>query len=70
MTVSGTARTAQRVGIGLRYSTVDLYARNQARYPVEVSFTHLATATGDAGLSKQSRDQIQVRLFYQLRRGR
>jgi hypothetical protein len=66
VTAGGTARSAQRVGLGLRYSTVDSYARGRARYPIEVSLTHLATATGDDGLPNQSRDQIQVRLFYRI----
>ncbi|MEO7713337.1 MAG: hypothetical protein ABIV10_10505 [Gemmatimonadaceae bacterium] len=65
-TTSGSARTAQRVGLGIRYSTVDGYQRGRARYPVEVSFAHLETVTGDAGLAKQSREQIEIRLFYQL----
>jgi hypothetical protein len=64
---TGTSRTAQRYGVGLRYSTVDAFARGQARYPVEVKFAHLETASGDAGLPKQTRDQIEVRLYYQLR---
>jgi hypothetical protein len=68
VTVSGTGRTAQRLGLGLRYSTVDAWARGRARYPIEVAFAHLATVTGDAGLAKQSRDQIQLRIFYQLLR--
>ena len=63
---SGSARTAQRVGLGIRYSTVDTYQRGRARYPIEVSFAHLETVTGDAGLAKQSREQIEIRLFYQL----
>lgn len=70
VTVVGTTRTAQRVGIGFRYSTVDSYGRGQARYPIEISYAHLATATGDEGLPHQSRDQIQMRLYYQLRRPR
>lgn len=65
-TTSGSARTAQRVGLGIRYSTVDGYQRGRARYPIEVSFAHLETVTGDAGLAKQSREQIEIRLFYQL----
>lgn len=60
------ARTAQRIGLGIRYSTVDAYTRRRAAYPVEVSFTHLETVTGDEGLPRSTRDQIQVRLFYQL----
>jgi hypothetical protein len=66
--VTGLPRMAQRLGYGIRFSTVDLFARNQAPYPIEVSYAHLTTVTGDAGLPKQWRDQIEVRLFYQLRR--
>jgi hypothetical protein len=68
--VSGSARTAQRLGFGFRYSTVDAYARGRAPYPVQVSFVRLATISGDAGLPNQTRDQIEVRLFYQLLRRR
>ena len=68
VTASGMARTAHRLGFGLRYSTVDAYARGLTRFPVEVSFTRLATVSGSEGLTKQSRDQIQVRLFYRILR--
>ena len=64
----GSATTTQRLGFGLRYSTVDVFARGRARYPIEVSFARLVTLAGDPGVAKQSRDQIQVRLFYQIRR--
>jgi hypothetical protein len=64
------ARTAQRVGFGFRYSTVDAYARGRAPYPVQVSFARLSTISGDPGLPNQTRDQIEVRLFYQLLRRR
>lgn len=67
-TISGSATTAQRVGLGFRLSTVAAYARGQARYPIEVSFSHLETVAGDAGLPKASRDQIQVRFYYRLLR--
>jgi hypothetical protein len=60
---STATRTAQRLGLGLRYSTVDAYSRGQARYPIEMSFTHLETTRGDPGVPKISRDQIQMRLF-------
>ena len=60
---STVTRTAQRVGLGVRYSTADAFRRGLARYPVEVSYTHLETITGDAGVPKLSRDQIQLRLF-------
>jgi hypothetical protein len=66
VTVSGGTRTAQRLGLGLRYSTVDAFLRHRAAYPLEVSFTHLTTITGDVGLPRLSREQIQVRLFYRL----
>ncbi|MFI5256781.1 MAG: hypothetical protein ACHQRK_05910, partial [Gemmatimonadales bacterium] len=61
-------RTAQRVGLGFRYSTTDAYARGTARFPVEITFTHFETITGDAGLPKSTRDMIQLRLYYRLRR--
>jgi hypothetical protein len=69
-TTSGTARTAQRLGFGIRYSTVESFARGRARYPIEVSFVRLATVSGDPGVAKQTRDQLQLRLFYQLLRRR
>ena len=62
------ARTVQRAGVGLRYSTIDSYLRGRARYPIEVSYRHLETIMGDAGAPKIFRDQIQLRLFYRLRR--
>jgi hypothetical protein len=68
VTTSGSATTAQRLGLGFRLSTVNAYARGRARYPIEVSFTHLETVTGDAGLPKASRDQIQLRFYYRLLR--
>ncbi|MBA3672917.1 MAG: hypothetical protein H0W68_12975, partial [Gemmatimonadaceae bacterium] len=61
------ARTTQRLGFGARFSTVDAFFRGRARYPVEVSFTHLDTVRGDAGAARLSRDQIQLRLYYRLR---
>lgn len=56
-------RTAQRVGFGVRYSTVDSYLRGAARTPIEVSFTHLETISGDVGVAKINRDQVAVRIF-------
>ena len=61
-----TARTVQRAGIGVRYSTVDAFLRRRAKYPVEVSYRHLETITGDAGAPKLFRDQIQLRLYYRI----
>jgi len=68
VTTVGSATTAQRVGVGFRLSTVSSYARGRARYPVEVSFTHLETVSGASGLPKSSRDQIQLRFYYRLLR--
>jgi hypothetical protein len=64
------ARTSQRVGVGLRYSTADAYSRGSAKTPIEVSYTHLETISGDAGVPKIWRDQVQVRLYINVRTGR
>ena len=61
------ARNAQRVGFGIRYSTVDAWQRGEERTPIEVSFTHLQTITGDAGVARLQRDQVQVRLYFAAR---
>lgn len=68
MTTSGVATTAQRLGFGFRFSSTDAYARGRASFPIEVSFAHLETVSGNANLAKYSRDQIQIRLYYRLRR--
>ena len=60
-------RTAQRVGLGLRYSTVDSFMRGQSTTPIEVSLTHLQTISGSDGVARLQRDQIQVRLFLRVR---
>ena len=67
-TTVGSPTTAQRLGVGFRFSTVNAYARGRARYPIEVSFAHLETVSGDAAIPKASRDQIQLRIYYRLRR--
>ena len=70
-TVANTsARNAQRVGFGVRYSTVDTWLRGRATRPIEVSFTHLQTISGNDGVARIARDQVQVRLFFQVRRPR
>jgi hypothetical protein len=61
-----TPLTVQRLGIGVRYSTVDAFLRRRARYPVEVSYRHLETITGDPGAPKLFRDQIQLRIYYRI----
>jgi hypothetical protein len=69
-TLSTAARNAQRVGFGVRYSTVDAWQRGQSGTPMEVSFTHLQTITGDAGVARLQRDQVQVRLYFGVRSNR
>jgi hypothetical protein len=63
---TGSARTSHQLGLGLRYSTVDAYARGLAPYPIEVSYTHLETVRGDPGVPKLSREQVQMRLFFRV----
>ncbi|HKH92716.1 MAG TPA: hypothetical protein VKA54_12975 [Gemmatimonadaceae bacterium] len=65
-----TETTVQRLGLGVRYSTVDSFLRGRARYPIEVSYRHLETITGDAGTPKDFRDQLQLRIYYRVRRQR
>ena len=60
--------SVQRVGFGVRYSTVDSFLRGRARYPIEVSYRHLETITGDEGAPKLFRDQLQLRIYYRLLR--
>jgi hypothetical protein len=60
------AQTVQRLGLGVRYSTVDAFLRRRAKYPVEVSYRHLETITGDANAPKLFRDQIQLRIYYRI----
>jgi hypothetical protein len=60
------ATTVHRVGLGVRYSTVDAYLRGRAKYPIELSIRHFETISADAGVPKLFRDQIQLRLYYRL----
>lgn len=57
----------QLVGGGVSFSTLAQY-RSGRGVPIEMRFTHLEALTGDAGRPKLSRDQIEVRLYYRLRR--
>jgi hypothetical protein len=64
------ATTEQRIGLGFSYSTVARYARGRSSVPFEVFFTHLETIAASGGLTpKYSRDQIEFRIYYRLRRG-
>jgi hypothetical protein len=61
------ARASQFVGLGLRYSTADAYLRGLAKTPVEISYTHLEAISGDAGVPRVRRDQVQLRLYFNVR---
>ena len=63
-----TETTVRFVGGGVRYSTVDSFLRGRTRYPVEVSYRHLETIGGDPGAPKSFRDQIEMRIYYRIRR--
>ena len=66
-TVEG--HTEQRAGIGLSYSTYAEWERGAVRIPIEVSYTHLETFSGsNAMVPRAGRDQVQVRLYYRVRR--
>jgi hypothetical protein len=63
------ATTEQRAGLGFSYSSIARYARGRSSLPIELSFTHLETLTASGGLvPKYSRDQIELRIYYRLRR--
>ncbi|MBW8768984.1 MAG: hypothetical protein JF589_04470 [Gemmatimonadetes bacterium] len=62
------ATSVQRFGVGLRYSTVLSYLRHRARYPIELSYHHVETLSGDATAPKLFRDIIQLRLYYRVLR--
>ena len=62
------ARSSQVLGIGFRYSTANAYLRGMARTPVEISYTHLQAFQGDPTVPRISRDQIQVRLYFNIRK--
>lgn len=59
----------QRAGFGVTYSTAAAWERGVIRVPILVSYTHLETFSGSSAMvPRASRDQIQVRLYYRLRR--
>jgi hypothetical protein len=61
--------TEQRVGVGISYSTLRGARVRAPRVPVEVSIAHIETVAGSSALvPRASRDQIQLRLYYRVRR--
>lgn len=59
----------QLVGAGVSFSTLAAYRSGASRaIPMEMRFTHLEALAGDPGRPKFFRDQIEVRIYYRLRR--
>lgn len=58
--------TDQIVGGGVSFSMFSLARTSRA--PVEMRFTHLESISGDAGRPKFVRDQLELRIYYRLRR--
>ena len=61
--------TEHRVGLGVSYSTLRGMRTREPRLPVEVSIAHIETLAGSNGMvPRASRDQLELRLYYRLRR--
>jgi hypothetical protein len=61
--------TEQRAGVGISYSTLRGSGTRVPRLPVEVSIAHIETVAGTSALvPRATRDQIEVRLYYRVRR--
>ena len=61
--------TEQRVGLGLSYSTLRGARDKEPRLPIEVSIAHIETLAGsNAMVPRAGRDQIELRLYYRIRR--
>jgi hypothetical protein len=58
----------QLVGGGVTFSTLSAFRAGSKSIPMEMRFTHLEAITGDAGRPKFFRDQLEVRIYYRLRR--
>jgi hypothetical protein len=55
------------VGGGVSFTTVNSWSPGTRPLPMEMRYTHLETARGDAGAPKFTRDQLEVRIYYQRR---
>jgi hypothetical protein len=61
--------TEQRVGAGISYSTLRGAGTRAPKVPLEVSIAHIETVAGTSALvPRASRDQIELRLYYRVRR--
>jgi len=56
----------QLAGVGVSFSTLSGYTGGIL--PIEMRFTHLESISGDAGRPKFFRDQIELRIYFRLRR--
>ena len=64
------ASTEQRVGFGIGYSSLARYVRGKTNVPLEMFYSHLETFAARGGLTpKYTREQLELRLYYRLRRG-
>jgi hypothetical protein len=61
--------TEQRVGLGITYSTLRGARSRVPRVPVELSIAHIETIAGSSAIvPRASRQQIELRLYYQVYR--
>ena len=59
----------QLIGGGVSFSTLRAFRTGESRaIPMEMRFTHLEAIAGDPGRPKFFRDQIELRIYYRLRR--
>ncbi|HYC50856.1 MAG TPA: hypothetical protein VEB19_07110 [Gemmatimonadaceae bacterium] len=61
------AGTDQLLGGGISFSNLRNVASGKTP-PIEMRFTHLESISGDAGRPKFFRDQLELRIYYRLRR--
>jgi len=59
--------STQLVGGGVSFTTVNARSAGSRPLPMEMRYSHLETARGDAGAAKFTRDQLEVRIYYQPR---
>ena len=60
--VTGSTRL---VGGGVSFTTVNSYRAGARPLPMEMRYTHLEATRGDPGAPKFTRDQLEVRIYYQ-----
>jgi hypothetical protein len=59
----------QLIGGGVAFSTLASYRAGMTKaLPIEMRFTHLEAIAGDPGRPKFWRDQVELRIYYRLRR--